>query len=173
MKKRKFNEGGKANASLSEEEKKRKWEEHEKILQDIENRVMGYGPYERKERFLKLLDPRENYYTSQLKETVQYPQGRYVKPLFKDDPRTSETFTPPLYTHPLRAALYGANRLVHAWTGRDYYDEARKRFAREVDRKRDRLEDIEPIKKKSGGSVNLPSRGDGIARKGKTKGRYI
>jgi hypothetical protein len=172
MKKRKFQEGGEVDTLLSEEEKKRQREEHDRVVKDIENRVMRYGPYDRKERFLKLLDPRENYYTSQLQETMQRPKGLYNKPLYKGDPRATEPFTPPLYTHPLRAALYGANRLIHAWTGRDYYDEARKRFAREVDRQIN-FKDMKPVENKRGGSVKLPSRGDGIAQKGKTKGRYI
>jgi hypothetical protein len=176
MKKRRFDRGGEVEKSAKEKdaEYKRREKEYERQVQDIENRVMEWGPYGRKERMLALLDPRRNYYTDQMKEdVVKYPAGMYKRPITVDDPRSVEPWTPPLYTHPLRSALYGANRLVKAWTGRDYYDEARNRLYTASKRGVLDMSDTEPIQKKRGGAVKAPSRGDGIARKGKTKGRYL
>ena len=174
MKKRRFDKGGDVNESAKEKdaEYKRREKEYERQIEDIENRVMQWGPYGRKERMLALLDPRRNYYTDQMKDVVKYPSGLYKRPVTLDDPRALEPWTPPVYVHPLRSALYGANRLVEAWTGRNYYDEARDRLYNASKRVLD-TSDVEPIEKKRGGSVKSPSRGDGIARKGKTKGRYI
>lgn len=149
--------------------------EEDRRLQDVEDRVMGRSrSYKRGERMARLLDPSQDPITGR-RDLAEFAKQKIAN-IFPGIPLKGKEKT--YYgENPLYNLLQEANRISKAYHGQDYVKDLQnlvgqagwRNLSKDVPYEPKDLKLVEEEYKK-GGKV---TRGDGIAQRGKTRGRYL
>jgi hypothetical protein len=148
--------------------------EEDRRLQDLEDQVMGKSrPYKRGERMMRLLDPTMDPVTGE-RDVRGYLAQKVANVL----PGLSIPGRQEKGERPLMNLLREANRVSKAYHGQDYAKELQDRIMSAGTRRVDKDTRYDPNAVKlsadeeyqKGGKVG---RGDGIAKRGKTRGRMV